>query len=69
MKDSDYQEFLFYWMTESEYDNLPRWYKAEFFDGFSKVKNWLSGVEAKDEETDMEKFVNELKAKEAANEN
>ena len=61
MKDSDYQEFLFYWMTPSEYDGLPRWYKAEFFDGLSKIKNWLNGVEAKAEETEVEKYMRKLR--------
>ena len=69
MNDSDYQEFLFYWMVPSEYDELPRWFKGEFFDGLQKVKNWMRQVEAKDEETPMGIFVKELKKKEAANEN
>ena len=67
MKDSDYQEFLFYWMTPSEYDNLPRWYKGEFFDGLSKIKNWLNGVESKAEETDIEKYMRKLREEDEDN--
>jgi len=66
MKDSDYQEFLHHWMVASEYDELPRWFKGEFFDGFARIKGWLRNIDAEKEETPFQKSIRELRAKEHA---